>query len=458
MNQRFPLIVAAGLIGTILLAQPATAGVGRGERLDRVEWSAEGNQAGANLGYSVARAGDVNGDGYGDVIVGAYRFTGGEHWEGEALVYQGSAAGLSLTPSWSAESDQEFSEFGYSVGTAGDVNGDGYDDVIVGAPDYDNGQSDEGRTFVYLGSPSGLSTTPSWTAEGDQVNALFGWSVGTAGDVNGDGFDDVVVGAPSDDNGQANEGRAFAYLGSASGLSFTPGWAAESDQALALFGTSVGTAGDVNGDGFGDVIVGAPLYANGQPEEGRAFVYHGSASGLSTTADWTTEADQGRARFGQSVGTAGDVNGDGYSDVIVGAYRYDHGQVDEGRAFVYQGSATGLSTASSWTGESDQAIAYYGWSLGTAGDIDGDGFDDVIVGAYAYDSGQTNEGRAFVYRGSVTGLRHRARLFEQNQASAFYGWSVGNAGDVNGDGYGSVIIGAPFFDGGQTDEGAAFAT
>ena len=166
------------------------------------------------------------------------------------------------------------------MATAGDVNGDGYADVIVGAPNYDNGQTDEGRAFVYYGSASGLSTTANWTAESNQASAYFGYSVATAGDVNGDGYADVIVGAPNYDNGQTDEGRAFVYHGSASGLSATANWTAESNQASAYFGYSVATAGDVNGDGYADVIVGAPNYDNGQTDEGRAFVYHGSASGL----------------------------------------------------------------------------------------------------------------------------------------------------------------------------------
>src|SRR5262249_31359115 len=150
-----------------------------------------------------------------------------------------------------------------------------------------------------------LRVHPTWKVEGDQAGAQFGFSVGTAGDVNGDGYDDVIVGAFYYDNGQTNEGRAFVYHGSASGLSTTPDWTAESDQNFAQFGSSVGTAGDVNGDGYDDVIVGAEIYDNGQFDEGRAFVYHGSASGLSLTPNWTAESDQGSAWFGSSVGTAG---------------------------------------------------------------------------------------------------------------------------------------------------------
>jgi hypothetical protein len=121
-------------------------------------------------------------------------------------------------------------------------------------------------------------------------------------------------------------------------LSTTPNWTAESNQDFAQFGLSVASAGDVNGDGFSDVIVGAYLFDNGETNEGRAFVYHGSASGLSTTPNWTAESNQANAQFGFSVASAGDVNGDGFSDVIVGAYGFSNGETDEGRAFVYYGN------------------------------------------------------------------------------------------------------------------------
>jgi hypothetical protein len=422
------------------------------------DWTAESDQEDAGFGSSVGTAGDVNGDGYSDVIVGAHGYDNGQDNEGRAFVYHGSAGGLlSATPNWTAESDQAQACFGVSVGTAGDVDGDGYSDVIVGANAYDNGQENEGRAFVYHGSATGLSTTPNWTAESDQEDAQFGWSVGTAGDVDGDGYSDVIVGANAYDNDQQNEGRAFVYHGSAAGLSTTPNWTAESDQADAWFGTSVGTAGDVNGDGYADVIVGADGYDNGQDEEGRAFVYHGSASGLSTTPDWTAEGDQEDAYFGTSVGTAGDVNGDGYADVIVGAYRYTNGEAIEGRAFVYHGSASGLSTTPDWTAESDQVQAYFGKSVGTAGDVNGDGYSDVIVGATWYTNGEASEGRAFVYHGSASGLSTTPDwTAEGDQVQAYFGKSVGTAGDVNGDGYSDVIVGANAYDNGQENEGRAF--
>ncbi|TPW04992.1 MAG: FG-GAP repeat-containing protein, partial [bacterium] len=166
-------------------------------------------------------------------------------------------------------------------------------------------------------------------------------SVSTAGDVNGDGFSDVIVGAHYFDNGQTDEGRAYVYHGSASGLNPAANWTAEDNVTGAEFGFSVSTAGDVNGDGFSDVIVGAPVYSNPLSQQGQVIVYHGSASGLGGSS-WVVVGDQAGMNYGISVATAGDVNGDGYGDVIVGAIRFDNGQTDEGRAYLYPGSASGL--------------------------------------------------------------------------------------------------------------------
>jgi len=420
-------------------------------------WTAESDQAAAWFGYCVSTAGDVNGDGYSDVIVGAYGFDNGQSNEGRAYVFQGSNTGLSITPNWITEIDQTNSQFGYSVSTLGDVNGDGFSDIIVGANSYDNGEVDEGKAFVYHGSSLGLSTSVNWTAESNQFGALFANSTSTAGDVNGDGFSDAIIGAPNFDNGQTDEGSAFIYHGSATGLSSISNRTLECNQAFALFGISVSTAGNVNGDGYSDVIIGASEYDNGQSNEGRAFVYHGSSSGISSVVRWTAESNQIDAKMGISVFTAGDVNGDGYSDVIVGAYWYDNGETNEGKVYMYQGSSIGLNVSANWTKESDQANAYFGYSVSTAGDVNGDGFSDVIIGAYLFDNGESNEGSVFLYQGSGYSLSITANLIlESNQSSSFYGMCVSAAGDVNGDGYSDVIVGAPNFDNGQTDEGRAY--
>ena len=452
------VVLFVSALAQVLLAgrMPSTANPSRTLTLSDPVWTAEGDQEGAAFGFS-ASFGDVNGDGYADVVIGALQYDNGQLDEGRAYLYLGSSSGLSATPSWTAESDRESALYGHAVSSAGDVNGDGYDDVIIGAYAYDNGQTDEGGAFLYLGSSSGLSATPSWTVEGDKDYADFGCSVSSAGDVNGDGYDDVVVGAMGYDNGETAEGRAFLYLGSSSGLSATPSWTAEGDQVGAVFGILVSIVGDVNGDGYDDVVIGAIGYSNGQMAEGRAFLYLGSSSGLSAAPSWTAESDQTEAYFGVVGQSSGDVNGDGYDDVFVGAYQYDNGQWNEGGAFLYLGSSSGLSATPSWTAESDQEGARFGTPLAFAGDVNADGYDDVIVGAHNYDNGQLDEGRAYLYLGSSSGLSATPSwTAESDQEGAFYGFGVSSAGDVNGDGCDDVIVGAHFYDNGQTDEGRAY--
>ncbi len=424
-------------------------------------WTTLGGQASAWLGASVGTAGDVNGDGFSDVIVGAPAYDGGEPNEGVAFVYHGSASGPSTVADWSREADQVGANYGVAVATAGDVNGDGFSDVIVSANLYDVAPGffiNNGRVFVYLGSASGLPPAgTSWSKTG-AVDEQIGASVACAGDVNGDGFSDVLIGVPTYESTglQTNEGRAMLYRGSSSGLEATPTWDVESNKGNAEFGRSLGTAGDVNGDGFSDVIVGAPGYANPQVGEGRVFVYYGSGSGLPTVWDWSTEIDQNDARLGEAVGTAGDVNADGYSDVIVGAPLFDNGHSEEGLAQLHLGSSSGLLANAAWSVEGEQDGAQMGGSVATAGDVDGDDFADVIVGAPLFDNGHTDEGRATAYTGQPSGLSSTpVWSAESDQNDARLGEALATAGDVNGDGFSDVVIGTRLFDGSLTDEGRA---
>ncbi|MBW2668253.1 MAG: FG-GAP repeat protein, partial [Deltaproteobacteria bacterium] len=231
--------------------------------------------------------------------------------------------------------------------------GDGYADVIAGAIGFDAGESDEGAAFVFLGSASGIAngnpTTAAAQLESDQVDAVLGWSVAGAGDVNGDGYADVIVGAPSYDSGQTDEGAAFVFLGSGSGIAdgnpATADAQLEANQASSFLGKSVSGAGDVNSDGYADVIVGAELHNSGSNDEGAAFVYLGSATGIADgnpgSAAAKLEANQVSANLGASVAAAGDVNGDGYADVIVGAPFYTKAQSSEGVALVFLGNGDG---------------------------------------------------------------------------------------------------------------------
>lgn len=415
------------------------------------------NKANSGLGSSVASAGDINGDGYSDVIVGSTWYDDLYYDEGAAFVYYGSATGIVSTPYATGKGNQATAHYGHSVASAGDVNGDGYSDVIVGAPDLNESSlTAAGAAFLFHGSPSGLTNSASFYVESNSNEARLGHSIAYAGDVNGDGYGDVVIGLPGYTNGQPYEGAIHVYHGTATGMSASPAIVLEMNQANSSLGWSVAAAGDVNSDGYADIIVGAINYSNGNTAEGIFRIYHGSATGITGTPAITVEGNQNNAQLGVSVACAGDVNGDGFSDVIVGANGYTNGQTSEGVAYIYHGSAAGISATPAVTLEKNQTGAQFGWAVSSAGDVNGDGFSDVIVGAKTYTNDQATEGAAFLYTGSATGINTATpTLLEGVQASAEFGFSV-TGGDVNGDGYSDVIVGSKLYSNVQTQEGSLF--
>ena len=269
---------------------------------------------------------------------------------------------------WTLQGDTTDAQFASAVSDAGDVNGDGFADVLIGAYGHTNDFSGQGRAYLYLGDSTGLSTDPAWFADGPAPDAKFGYSVSSAGDVNGDGLDDALIGAYGYSGAYTNQGRASLYLGTSSGLAASPVWTAEGDKENAYFGFALSSAGDVNGDGFADVIVGAYGYGNDEPGEGRAYVYLGNATGLGTEP-WLAEGNQANASFGYSVAGAGDVDGDGFADVIVGSVNYTNGEVGEGRAYLYKGGPRGLTAAPTWMAEVNQSAAKFGYGVAGAGDL-----------------------------------------------------------------------------------------
>ncbi len=392
----------------------------------------------SRTGTSVANAGDVNGDGFSDVIIGAPEATNGHTNEGLAFLYYGSANGLASTPDLILEVNEASARFGYSVATAGDVDGDGYADVIVGAPE----AGTTGKAYIFRGGPGGLSSSPFLILNGT-VGSRYGHAVSTAGDVNGDGYSDVIIGAP-------NAGTASVHLGSAGGTETTPHLVITGPQAGSSFGFAVSTAGDLNGSGFSDVIVGAPDFTNGQVGEGAAYAYHGSDSGLVAVAAWRSESNNNGARFGASVAGVGDVNGDGYFDAVVGAPNWSSGLADRGAAFYFRGTSSGLFSSASSIIQGNLANQQFGYSVTEGGDLNGDGYADFVVGSPFYTNPQTNEGRAWVYIGTAAGPSGSG-VWEPNVVAQFSGWSVAGGGDVDGDGFSDVIVGSP---GANADAGA----
>lgn len=425
-------------------------------------WVAEGGQDAARFGTSVAAAGDVNGDGYGDVIVGAYLSELGQTDEGFAYIYHGSATGLGVSPVRTLQSDQANAWFGYSVASAGDVNNDGYADVIIGAPHASFPESNEGRAYIYHGSSTGIGASAARTLETNQAGANFGISVASAGLLNNDLYGDVVVGAIGYTNTQSAEGAAYLFHGSSSGIPTSWVRILEPDVANAAFGWSVASAGDINGDGFGDLVVGAINYTNGESGEGAAFVYMGTSTGIaSNTPAKTLEGAQVGSARGCAVAGSGDNNGDGYADIVVGSYNFDtSGTTNAGRITWYKGSATGLVTSGLIQSQSyEQTSAGTGFSVAAAGDVNGDGLADIAFGTWAMDNGSVADaGRVTVHFGHPDGLLGNVGadwIKNGSQSLAYLGSVVASAGDVNGDGYSDLIVGEPRYDNGNTDEGRA---
>ena len=411
--------------------------------LGGVAWSYASDSNDAWLGWAVSSAGDVNGDGFDDVLVGAPAYDTAVTDGGAVFLFYGSAIGLAAAPDWFAEFNTEAgARFGEAVASAGDVNGDGFGDIIVGAPYRDTTGTDNGIVFVWYGSATGLAATADWSALSLYDLNEFGTSVAGVGDVNGDGYDDIAVSAP-------NSKIAYGWFGGPGGLG-PNGLPANADwqgthPSANVYAMVLAGAGDVNGDGYDDIITGNRFHP-------RAYVHLGGPAGPSIFPDWS-DWDQGA--YGVAVSGIGDVNGDGYDDVAVGAWTFSAPEQSEGRVFVYYGSPTGLPTGgASWTGESDQVSARLGRSVAGGGDLNGDGFDDFVAGAISFDAGVADEGAVFAWLGSASGLGPEPMWVRSGlNPGCQHGLSVAIVGDVNGDGLDDLVAGSPQWSEGETDEG-----
>jgi len=410
-----------------------------------------GAAAGDQFGISVSTAGDMNGDGYSDIIAGASGNDAGGSSAGRVYIYLNSMTGTDIADEFfTAESAGD--EFGFSISSAGDINGDGFSDIIIGADENNAGAINAGRVYIYFGGII-QDNIADLTITGTASNDMFGGSVSSAGDVNGDSFSDVIVGAAFNNSNGADAGRAYIYFGGN-----VPDTIADVILNGALtadqFGSSVSSAGDVNGDGYSDVVVGAPYSDGAGINFGRAYIFFGGSL-MNSIADITCIGEATGDNLGISVSTAGDFNGDGFSDVIAGAHTNDAGGVNAGRAYIFFGGIVSDSIADViLTGE--DAGDQFGQSLFGAGDVNGDGFSDVIIGAWVNNAGGDFAGRAYIYFGGIVSDTIADVTFTGEAAGISFGYSVSSAGDVNGDGFSDVIVGAPFSNAGGTNSGRAY--
>ena len=364
---------------------------------------------------------------------------------------------------------------GYSV-DGGDINGDGYSDVVIGARLTDDAATDAGSTYVYFGPLSGSNglSGADGKLNGESGGDYSGVTIAAGGDVNNDGYDDVLIGAKNEDQGDTDAGAAYLVLGPYSG---TSGLASAADAKL--YGTGSGDyagnalahVGDVDNDGYDDFMVGAESNDDAYLNGGSAYLLLGPVSSddsLSSAAD-TVFTGAGEQDFaGYWVAGGGDFDSDGHADILINAYRVDivvegntihnvgatyvfHGPVTSGTISVSSADATITgATANDQAGQN---------AIASAGDTNNDGYDDIIIGAQYADDGGTSSGAAYLFFGPVSGdlsTGSADATFAGESASDFAGRSVDGAGDIDGDSHGDVLIGAKKNDYGASDAGAAY--
>ncbi|KFI22595.1 integrin alpha [Nitrosococcus oceani] len=456
-----------------------------------------GASVNSSPGISVSGVGDVNGDGIDDLIVGVPGADSGNGFSGASYVVFGRSGGfgpslelssLDGSNGFAIKGVGAFDNAGISVSGVGDVNGDGLDDLIVGAPGVDSNGSGAGAGYVVFGSSGGfgpslelssLDGSSGFIINGADIFDNAGISVSGAGDVNGDGLGDLIIGAHGASPNGSGSGASYVVFGSSgdfesslelSSLDGSNGFAINGVGAFDSAGISVSGVGDVNGDGIDDLIVGAPDAYTNSGASGAGYVVFGSSGGFAPSLELLNlNGSNGFAingvdvfdNAGISVSGMGDINGDGLSDLIVGAYGAGPNGRASGASYVVFGSRSDFGPSlelSSLNGSNGFAIYganprdASGISVSGVGDVNGDGLNDFLIGAPGAAPNGNFSGASYVVFGNSVGFGTSLELADLDGNNGFVinganageasGFSVSGAGDVDGDGADDLIIGA----------------
>ncbi|MFN8587364.1 MAG: protein kinase [Candidatus Eisenbacteria bacterium] len=370
----------------------------------QLAWSAFGEQDGSELAWHAVGIGDLDGDGCDEVAVSEVHWRSGEPAPGRVRVYFGAGDALEPEPRWSVSGTRDGELVGTWLAAAGDANGDGRPDLLVSAAGARGPQGGLGAVRLYLGDGRGLASRPVWTAWGPSRETGFGRAVEGGFDANGDGLSDVLVSADGDSGTVADGGAVRWYPGTHGGLARVPAWIARGAQPDANYGSALAAA-DVNGDRFGDVLVGASLWSGVRAHGGRVELYAGGPAGPSREPVWTYEGDAENARAGGAV-ALGDVDGDGHADAVVAETDYSSASMVEcGRVSLFRGGPNGLERSPSWRWTGPATRARVGTNRVLARDLDGDGRAEIVIGAYGYRTAAAEgaPGLVAVFRGRREG-------------------------------------------------------